>query len=215
MTTYVSELGASYGELTFAGCGRAGIAYDQERADTNSQKAARNNRNQNLYNSGVADQDIGPFYGNVTGWPIAVELPGGYTLEATVSSVGSGNNESKALFAEDFPTYPQGAFLGNTLGGNSFYTGVDGKPAIYNNFNSPGNTKVSLGGIQEKLQTAPELQKNLGSWLQTQNRLTMVKVFRGAQPEMVSDGCQTAQGLAPRPNCQLWATLAMAHTRQV
>ncbi len=50
--------------------------------------------------------------------------------------------------AQSFPTY-SAAFLGNTLNGQPFYTGVSGKPAINNALDGAGNTaKITLNNIK-------------------------------------------------------------------
>ncbi|MHA3683372.1 DUF7927 domain-containing protein [Leucobacter sp. HY1908] len=138
--TYRSLLGAAYGQITFVGCGRGSTSNS---ANNNSVEAMRNSRNASIFKSGAGtNNDTGPFYGEVSNWPIEVELPGGYKLSATISSSGSANNMSKAITSHGFPTWPQAV-----LGTKNFYTGVAGEPALYTVDNATGFTELTLNSI--------------------------------------------------------------------
>lgn len=69
------------------------------------------------------------------GQQFAVSIPGGYTLSFTITSSGG------PIAAHAFPTYG-GAYLGN----NGHYTGVPGKPALYQT-QSGATTTSSLTNI--------------------------------------------------------------------
>ena len=69
------------------------------------------------------------------GQAMSVALPGGYTITYTINVSGS------AAAATAFPTY-SGAYLGN----NGFYTGVAGKPALYQS--AAGTTTATLSQIK-------------------------------------------------------------------
>lgn len=60
--------------------------------------------------------------GSSAGQQMTVTLPGGYTLAYTMKATGG------PVYASGLPTYGQ-AFLGNPRTG--FYTGIPGKPAVY------------------------------------------------------------------------------------
>jgi hypothetical protein len=69
------------------------------------------------------------------GQPMTVSLPGGYSVNFNLHVSGG------AVAAVAFPTYP-GAFLGN----RGFYTGVAGRPALYQT-TSGTTTNATLDGI--------------------------------------------------------------------
>ena len=70
---------------------------------------------------------------------ISVPLPGGATLYFCISI--SGTSVAPYLL----PTYGQ-AFLGNSNNGTGFYTGIDGRPALYQNVQA-GTTTVTIKDI--------------------------------------------------------------------
>lgn len=88
-------------------------------------------------------------WGPIQNFPVSINLGGGYTLTATISTSASGSNttqtnKARALEATGFPTWgtqtsADGAFLGR----NNFYTGVSGKPAIYQPVDAGGGTSTA------------------------------------------------------------------------
>ncbi|MHA3725167.1 DUF7927 domain-containing protein [Leucobacter sp. HY1910] len=117
-----SKLGSAYG-IEYGGWGSCGSTTPSSTTSTLAQQA-------------------GKYYGNVSNWPIEVELPGGYKLSATISSSGSANNMSKAITSHGLPTWPQAV-----LGTKNFYTGVAGEPALYTVDNATGFTELTLNSI--------------------------------------------------------------------
>ncbi len=94
-------------------------------------------------------------WGPIQNFPVSIDLGGGYTLTATISTSASGDNttqtnKARALEATGFPTWgnqtsADGAFLGR----NGFYTGVSGKPAIYQPVDAGGGiSTATLSGIK-------------------------------------------------------------------
>ncbi|MBN9613747.1 MAG: DUF11 domain-containing protein, partial [Actinobacteria bacterium] len=81
--------------------------------------------------------DTGTFYGNVTGWPIEIQLSNSYVFRAYLDISAPATRAVQALSATGFPTW-SGAFLGN----GGFYTGVAGQPALYQQIDA-GGTGVS------------------------------------------------------------------------
>lgn len=73
-------------------------------------------------------------WGHIQNYPVEADLGGGFVLRATLNTSSEGGADAKALISHSFPTW-NSAFLGNTLNGQSFYTGVTGEPALYNERN--------------------------------------------------------------------------------
>ncbi len=71
---------------------------------------------------------------SAAGQPVTISLPGGYTISFTLTASGG------AIHAVAFPTY-SAAYLGNGA-----YTGVTGKPALYQT-QSGTTTTLTLSGI--------------------------------------------------------------------
>lgn len=82
-------------------------------------------------------------WGDIQGYPVSVDLGGGYILTAKLDTTGH-NSAGKQVVAQKFPTWT-GAFLGN----GSFYTGVPGNPALYQTGNG-GQTSLKLRDIELK-----------------------------------------------------------------
>lgn len=131
---FESVLGATYGSQTFVGCARNS---DLTTASTNSLTRARTARNDVLYTSADTSTDTGTFSGNVTGWPIEIQLSNSYVFRASLDISASAARSVQAVAATGFPTW-SGAFLGN----NGFYTGITGQPALYQQADA-GGTGVS------------------------------------------------------------------------
>lgn len=141
--TYRSILGSQYGQVTYAGCARN---TNPSTASTNSLNQARNDRNAKLFNSGTATADTGPFYNSVTGWPVEINLSDSYVMRAELSITSPGANRGLAVKANAIPTW-SGSFLGN----NSFYTGIQGQPALYQAVDggSTSNDKTSVVSLNK------------------------------------------------------------------
>lgn len=89
----------------------------------------------------------------VTDKEVTINLSNGYTFTANLSvqadsSVTDSAKKTASLQvrAAKFPTW-SGAFLGNTRNGKSFYTGVDGYPALYQ-YGDAGTSVVTLSNIK-------------------------------------------------------------------
>ena len=70
---------------------------------------------------------------------MSVSLPSNYTMYFCLSLSGS------TILPWYLPTYPE-AFLGNNIGGQPFYTGINGKPALYQRVEG-GTSTVTFSDI--------------------------------------------------------------------
>ncbi|MBD8029996.1 DUF7927 domain-containing protein [Corynebacterium gallinarum] len=80
-------------------------------------------------------------WGNIQNYEVNMDLGGGYVLRADLDVTGN-NNAGKQVVANSFPTW-SGAFLGN----RNFYSGVGGRPALYQTGNG-GDTSLTLKNIE-------------------------------------------------------------------
>ena len=91
----------------------------------------------NQYTAGGRSGD----WGNIQNYPVRVDLGDGYVLTAQLDANGN-NDQGKRIKADSFPTW-SGAFLGN----KNFYTGVPGRPALYQQ-DGRGDTTLKLKNIE-------------------------------------------------------------------
>lgn len=178
---YQSAMGAEYGTLTFEGCSRS---FSAGTAAQESVEQAEGHRNANL------SETSGRFYGTLTDYPVEVDLPDSeYTFTAELDVTADAGSSALSLAARPFPTWP-GAFLGNTLGGESFYTGVGGNPALYQRDGGGGTTTVTLKNIQMYLNDQPVSNYSV----------VMADAESTDNGEYIDFSHQNAQGLRWLPN---------------
>ena len=84
-------------------------------------------------------------WGSVEDYPVRADLGGGYILHAELD-VSAGSNTAKPVEGHHLPTWGS-AFLGNSVGGDAFYTNIAGKPALYQMQNA-GTSTITLKNIQ-------------------------------------------------------------------
>lgn len=98
-------------------------------------------------------------WGPVQNYPISIDLGGGYRMTAHITTSNtSGSTNALAVTSTSFPTWGSDATAtGAFLGRNGFYTGVQGKPALYQAVDAGGG--VSTAELKNIKMTGPSGQE--------------------------------------------------------
>ncbi|MEA4945583.1 MAG: SpaA isopeptide-forming pilin-related protein [Propionicimonas sp.] len=78
----------------------------------------------------------GKYYGPITGYPVTISFGSGYTFTAKLTITAANGARGLGVTAVGFPAWADGGFLGQS----GHYTGVGGKPALYQAITTTGTT---------------------------------------------------------------------------
>jgi len=131
-----------------------------------------------------------------------VSLPNNYTMYFCLSMTGG------TAVPWYLPTWPE-AFLGNSIGGTPFYTGIPGDPALYQRVEGSTPSVITLSNIAVvsptgvlasgwQMITADAESTDVGesmTWKSSPSKLFVIPNGEPGQTQPVGNACQNGAGL--------------------